>query len=194
MNFKYDIVKVIDGILLLKNVKSGKISPLPIEKARKAFIFAWCSTCHSAQGSSVDEEITIFDYNHFLVKDYPEWIYTALTRSRDLNKVKFFRYKNDKDDEFNKQNIISYFERKIEAYKTQDRTAKRSIPKVGYVNVEWFIDNIRNQCNYCGCGFHLDIRNGNIMSNLTCQRVNNELTHTLENIVPYCCRCNCSCK
>ena len=194
VNFKYDIVKVIDGILLLKNVKSGKISPLPIEKARKAFIFAWCSTCHSAQGSSVDEEITIFDYNHFLVKDYPEWIYTALTRCRDLNKVKFFRYKNDKDDEFNKQNIISYFERKIEAYKTQDRTAKRSIPKVGYVNVEWFIDNIRNQCNYCGCGFHLDIRNGNIMSNLTCQRVNNELTHTLENIVPYCCRCNCSCK
>ena len=194
MNFKYDIVKIIDNLLLLKNVKSGKISPLPIEKARKNFIFAWCSTCHSAQGSSVDEEITIFDYNHFLVKDYPEWIYTALTRCRDLNKVKFFRYSKDTNDEFNKQNTISYFERKIEAYKEQDKKAKRNIPKAGYVNAEWFIDNIKNQCNYCGCGFHIDIRNGNIMSNLTCQRVNNELTHTLDNIVPYCCRCNCSCK
>ena len=37
---------------------------------------------------------------------------------------------------------------------------KRKIPKEGYVNVEWFFDNITNQCNYCGCGFHTIIKGG----------------------------------
>ena len=146
------------------------------------------------QGASVDTDITIFDYNHFSVKDYPEWIYTCITRARDLNRVKFFRYKTDKNDDLNKQCIMSYFERKNENYKIQDRSAKRKIPKQGYVNSQWFIDNINNQCNYCGCGFYLNINKGNISSNLSAQRVNNSLTHTLDNIVPYCVRCNCSCR
>ena len=49
-----------------------------------------------------------------------------------------------------------------------------------------FFDNITNQCNYCGCGFHSAIKNGNITTNLTAQRVNNDYTHTLDNIIPYC--------
>eukprot|EP00438_Fugacium_kawagutii_P012227 Skav223953 [mRNA] locus=scaffold798:243805:247131:- [translate_table: standard] len=194
VNFKYEIVSVDRYKLSLKNVKTGAINTLAIEKVRKNFIFAWCATAHSMQGASVDTDITIFDYNHFLVKDYPEWIYTCVTRSRDLNRVKFFRYKTDKNDDLNKQFIMSYFERKIENYKIQDRSAKRKIPKQGYVNSQWFIDNINNQCNYCGCGFYLNINKGNISSNLSAQRVNNDLTHTLDNIVPYCVRCNCSCR
>lgn len=194
VNFKYQICYVGNGIMKLKDVKSMMIQPISIEKVRDNFIFAYCSTCHSAQGSSIDDTITIFDYNHFLVKNYPEWIWTALTRCRDLNKVKFFKYSSDTNDEFNEKCIMSYFDRKIETYKLQDRKAHRNIPKQGYVNAEWFCKNIKNQCNYCGCGFHLDIRNGNIMSNLTAQRKNNDLTHTLDNIIPYCCRCNCSCK
>ena len=51
-------------------------------------------------------------------------------------------------------------------------------------NTEWFLKNISNSCNFHGCGFQIDIRRGCIMSNLTCQRVNNEEAHTLDNIVP----------
>ena len=151
-------------------------------------------TCHSAQGSSIDGDITIFDWNHFDIRYYREWIWTAITRCRDLNKVKFFKYNSDKNDEFNYKCMMSYYERKIANYKEQDRKAKRKIPKEGHVNVEWFLDNIKNQCNYCGCGFFTTMNNGNITTNLTCQRVNNEYTHTLDNIVAYCKRCNCSCK
>lgn len=100
----------------------------------------------------------------------------------------------EKRDELNQQFIMSYFERKIENYKMQDRKAKRNMPKEGYVNVEWFLENIKNQCNYCGCGFHISINKGNILSNLTAQRKQNELSHTLDNIIPFCCRCNCSCR
>ena len=91
VSFKYKIVHIgSDGIFTLKNVKTEILLSLPVDKIRSNFIFAYCSTCHSAQGSSIDDTITIFDYNHFLVKNYPEWIWTAITRCRDLNKEKFF--------------------------------------------------------------------------------------------------------
>ena len=194
VNFQYDVVEILDGALLLKNVKEGKLHPLPLDKARSSFIFASCCTPHSAQGCGVDDEITIFDYNHFLVKKYPEWLWTSITRTRDLSKVKFFiKYNKDTSDDFNQKLIMSYFNRKVKNYRLQDKKGERQIPKKGYVT-EWFLKNITNSCNYCGCGFSIDISRGGIMSNLTAQRVNNEEAHTLENIVPYCRRCNCSCK
>eukprot|EP00438_Fugacium_kawagutii_P018169 Skav234138 [mRNA] locus=scaffold1519:11582:14900:- [translate_table: standard] len=187
VNFKYKIVHIgSDGIITLKNVKTEILQSLNIDKVRRNFIFAWCCTAHSMQGQSVDTDITIFDYNHPLVRNYPEWLYTCVTRSRDLNRVKFFRYSNDTNDELNMKNIISYFERKIENYKLQDRKAKRKIPKDNYVNIQWFKNNITNNCNYCGCGFSISINKA--------QRKNNELPHSLDNIIPYCVRCNCSCK
>ena len=194
VNFEYEIVAVCERFLMLKNVKTKKVQGLGLQFVRNNFIFASCFTCHSVQGSSIDGDITIFDYNHFLIKDYREFWWTAITRARDLSKVKFFKYSDDKEDDFNKQNIISYFNRKIENYKMQDRKAKREIPKEGYVNVQWFMDNVTKNCNYCGCGFTLDLNKGNISTNLSAQRVNNEFSHTLDNIVSYCVRCNCSCK
>ena len=69
----------------------------------------------------MDDEITIFDYNHFLVKNYPEWLWTAITRTRDLSKVKFFKYSMDTSDDFNQKLIMSYYNRKIETtnYRTE---------------------------------------------------------------------------
>ena len=103
----------------LKNVKTGVVQPLDIEKVRKNFIFAHCATCHSAQGSSIDGDITIFDYNHWDIREYKGWIWTAMTRARDLNQVKFFKYSNDVYDESNYK-LVSYCERKIPNYKEQD--------------------------------------------------------------------------
>ena len=90
VNFKYKIVHIgKDGVITLKNVKTEILQSLHIDKVRKNFIFAWCCTAYSMQGQSVDTDITIFDYNHFLVRDYPEWLYTCITRARDLNRVIF---------------------------------------------------------------------------------------------------------
>ena len=96
----------------------------------------------------MDSEITIFDYNHFLVTNSPEWLWTSISRCRNLNKVKFFLYNKDTNDDFNQKLIMRYFNRKIENYKLQDRKGKRQIPKKGYVNAEWSLKNISNSCNY----------------------------------------------
>ena len=195
VNFKYKIVHIgKDGIMTLKNMKTNILQSLNIQKVRDNFIFAHCTTCHSAQGSSIDGDITVFDYNHYDIKKYREWLWTAITRARDLNKVKFYKYSDDINHEFNHECMKSYYERKIENYKQQDRKAKRKIPIHNYVNTQWSFDNITNQCNNCGCGFHSAIKNGNITTNLTAQRVLNSEPHTLDNIIAYCKRCNCSCK
>ena len=162
-------------------------------KSGKNFIFAYCATCHSAQGRSIDGDITVFDYNHWDIRNYKEWLWISISRARDLNKVKFFKYSRAKYDEFSYNSMLSFYERKIANYREQDRKAKRKIPKEGYVNIQLFLDNINNQCNYRGCWCHTTTKNGNITTNLTAQRVNNEFTHTLDNIIPYCKLCNCSC-
>ena len=66
VNFKYRIVHIgKDGIMTLENTKTNIHQSIQVKEVRENFIFAHCATCHSAQGSSIDGDITIFDYNHF---------------------------------------------------------------------------------------------------------------------------------
>ena len=37
---------------------------LPISIAKRNFIHAYCRTCHSFQGSSIDDKITIWDWGY----------------------------------------------------------------------------------------------------------------------------------
>ena len=63
VNFKYGIVHIgKDGVMTLKNTKTNIPQSIQIKKVRGNSIFAHCTTCHSAQGSSIDGDITIFDY------------------------------------------------------------------------------------------------------------------------------------
>ena len=48
VNFQYDTVKMLEGKLFLKHIKSGIHQTILIENVRKSFIFASRSTCHSA--------------------------------------------------------------------------------------------------------------------------------------------------
>ena len=60
VNYKYKIVHIgSDGIFAVKSVKTEILQSLPVDKTSSNFIFACCSTCHSAQGSSIDDTITI---------------------------------------------------------------------------------------------------------------------------------------
>ena len=76
----------------------------------------------------------------FLARNYPEWFWTSLSRARDLSKVKFFKYSKDTDS-LDQQLVMSYFERKVENYKLQERKAEQQVPKQGYVNAERFLKN-----------------------------------------------------
>jgi len=163
---------------------------IPLHLWRKHFIYAYCFTAHSVQGASANESITIFDYKHWLVDK--EWLWTSITRCRDLNKVKFYKYSNDTNEVFNKRCIVNYFNRKVQAYKEQDRAGKRTIDHEHYIDGDWLLERINSNCNRCGVAFDLQINNGTIYSNLTAQRKDCSISHTKENCIAYCKRCNCS--
>ena len=150
---------------------------------RKNFIHHYCRTCHSFQSSSLDSKLTIFDwkFSHASRK----WLYTAVTRATHLKNVLFFEY----DEDLQKQEqMLQYFTRKVASYRQQDRKAKREVSNEGYVTKEWLMGCLGKSCSECGDA--LTYEHGR--SNLTAQRVDNNLPHTLDNVIPCCCWCNCA--
>ena len=63
---------------------------VPIDTVRKNFIHNYCRKCHSFQGSSLDERVTIFDSKFAHVNR--KWLYTAATRTTELKNVLFYDY------------------------------------------------------------------------------------------------------
>ena len=189
VNFKYKILNIIENVVVLEDEHTKIIQQLPLDMLRKHFIFNYCFTCHSVQGSSIEGGITIFDYNHCLVDK--NWLYSAITRSTDLNNVSFYKYDNDDDNDFNKNCIYNYLKRKVEGYKEQDRNAKRKIDHKNYITPEWLLNRLNGRCELCNVEFYIKSINGNIRTNLTAQRKFNDQTHTISNCIAYCKKCNC---
>ena len=140
VNFEYIIAGINGDKVKLKEEHEGHIQTLPVDVLRKHLIFSYCYTCHSVQGSSTNTGITIFDYHHFNISK--EWLWTAITRATDLNKVMFYRYDDNKDTTFNKRCIFNYLERKVQNYKEQDRAGNRKIDHKNYITAQWLLDRL----------------------------------------------------
>jgi hypothetical protein len=184
VNFEFKIKKVFEISIIIQDCVSQEQYEVPIKLIRTHFNYAHCTTCHSAQGSTINQKITIFDYCHFFCSR--EWLWTAITRSTDLSKVYFFKYDEGVKLELNYNLALMYFNRKVSGYRAQDREAKREISKDNYVDKEWLMDNVSKCCGCCGCHFYLLFKDGNTYSNLTAQRLDNSSDHNLNNILPYC--------
>ena len=72
----------------------------------KNFVHNYCRTCHSFQGSFIEDAITIFD--HKFAYATRKWLYTAVTRATDLRKVLFYGYAESKEKE---AEMVQYFHR-----------------------------------------------------------------------------------
>jgi hypothetical protein len=115
-------------------------------------------------------------------------LYTAVTRATHLKHVKFFISNTyEKTDDI----VNQYFEHKVEGYVKQDDIAERAIEN-NYVNVEWLSKCIGQKCGRCQTGLYCEVDNGKIECNITAQRVDNSLCHSINNIIPYCVYCNVS--
>ena len=190
VNFTYEILNVNLHTVELQNIKTKTTHITTIKILEKHFRYAYCATCHSSQGASVDKSITIFEWDksHLVSR---EWFYTALTRSTDINKVKF--YKSD-DDFLSEENLIKYFKNKIQNYRLQDLRGNREINEDKYINVQWLMDRINSRCSRCSRHFEFSIEHGMLCSNLTAQRLDNAQQHSKENCEAMCHYCNCSSK
>jgi hypothetical protein len=191
VNYEYEITDVKDKTLILQDIAGDKKYEVKITDARRKFIFSYCSTCHSAQGQTIDSNITVYDWKFPFIS--PCWLWTAVTRATSLENVYFYKYA---EDEFNTDLIASYFKRKVENYKEQDVTRTNDkIPRdilKKYVNAEWLMECVNKFCPICNNELYINFKDGNTYTNITADRVDNSLYHTLDNIQPMCKICNCS--
>lgn len=191
VNFQFEIKDIKDDRVIIENIKTKQQYPTNVETLDTNFIYGYCATCHSSQGASVDKSIAIHEWNkkHLVSR---EWLWTSITRARDLNRVKsFVKPKDDDFDELTEDKLIRYLEKKISNYKIQDRKADREIDENKYIDVNWLFERMGSRCNRCSCEFEFDIQNGIVFSNMTAQRLDNFQSHHKENCIIYCKKCNC---
>ena len=194
INLRYRITKIEDDEtgkqITLRNIARQEDEFMLFEPiVDKNFIYPYCATCHSSQGSSVKESITIHEWD--LPITSREWIWTALTRCVDFRKVKFY-CNPDFDKQMDKNMIMRYFKNKVENYKIQDRRAQREINEEEYISAEWCLSQFRARCQKCNTAFNFETKKGKLCSNFTCQRLDNSIAHHIDNSTSFCVYCNVS--
>ena len=191
VNIRWLITKVAGNMITIQDIKDKEnVRTVSESIIDNHFRYAYCSTCHSRQGTSISGNITIHEWQKsYLVSR--EWLWCAITRARDFNNVYFFKNENA-DEEMRKNLIIGYFKNKIEGYKKQDKVAGGEIDLESYVDEELCLKHFHGCCAHCGVKFYMDMKAGKLTTNFTFQRIDNELSHHIENVEPWCKFCNCS--
>ena len=184
VNFEYVVKFTKDESIVLKDLHGTHSFELDRDVIKKHFIHSYCRTCHSFQGSSIDEKITIFDWKFFFVNR--KWIYTAVTRATELKNVFFFAGPSEEHDE---TVLDKYLAKKVENYKKQDLQHNRPLTE-DFVTPAWLKAQFGKVCHDCGDCFRFDIKGKVVESNLTADRIDNDECHHLNNIVPLCVTCN----
>ena len=191
-NIRYKILYINGSKITIENIKDKKKHTLDEETLYKHFRYGYCATCHSCQGASIKNNITIHEWQRTKLVSR-EWLWTALTRATDFKNVSFYQNVEAEQD-LQEQKLRKYLSNKIEGYKQQDIKAGRDLNLDNYVDVDFCMERLRGTCGKCGCDFYIETKKGVINSNFTCQRVDNSFSHSKDNCIAYCDYCNCSSK
>ena len=187
-NFKYTVVEVHENKIIIEQCGGDQVE-ISYELAKAHFIYDYCRTCHSFQGATIEEDMAIFDWEHFYISRH--WLWTAITRAKSFDQIRFY-LNNENDSRLEYQIKDCYLQKKIAAYKLQDVKAKRDICSTKpYASVSWLSSCFGKCCKSCGQTFSYDISGGNVTSNLTANRVDNNQPHYIDNIIPLCTDCSC---
>ena len=189
VNFKFRISNIVGDIVVLQNVATDVKQNIELKVLRKNFIYAYCYTCHSKQGCSVDDDIVIYDWSKWYCSK--NWYWTAITRARDLNRVKFYKYDMNEND-LSKLKVETYFKNKIMNYEEQDKKSNRPIDDGDYVDVDFLMKLMNTPCQNCNEPLVIDFEDGKVVSNISAQRVNNDIGHFKDNCIGFCVQCNCA--
>ena len=131
----------------------------------------------------------IYDWHLWYVEK--EWIFTALTRATDLNRLKFFRYNESAEDK-HKALVEKYFERKVLSYIQQDKKVGRDVNDGEFVDVDFLMKLMNTNCENCNEPLVIDFEDGRIVSNIYCQRINCAIRHFKDNCIGMYDICNCA--
>jgi hypothetical protein len=192
-NYVYTVTKITKDTFTIINEIDNITLIVPLSVIKSHFKYPYSCTIDSIQGKSISTDLTIFDADlHYMSR---RRLYTAITRARSLDKVTFFINTEDKREQFKEFRYKQYFAFKIDNYKNQDKLKKREYIEQEYIDHAWFMDQFEknNYCKFCNTTFSLYLNDeNNVTSDLTADRINNELPHTKLNCFLSCYICNCS--
>ena len=155
----------------------------------KTLKLSYISTCHSVQGTTINQPITIFDCNISHVSR--TYVWTAITRVRTLDDLTIYEHSNDEVNRLSESKLRLYLNMKIQNYVTQDNNGGRTISK-DYITCDWISEQL-NKCDKCPCCkeiFELYNDDGETISNITVDRIDSNLDHNIKNCRLLCKTCN----
>jgi hypothetical protein len=90
--------------------------------------------------------------------------------------------------------LNGYFKCKIDGYIRQDKKANRTVDLTNYISIDWLNKGLLKGCACCGASFDVELVKVNeyyqVNTNFTAQRIDNSISHQIDNIIPYCTLCN----
>jgi hypothetical protein len=153
------------------------------------FMLFYCPTCHSIQGDTIKKgtTTTIFDINTPYVSR--EWIYTAITRFEDFDDMRIFIHSNKSVLSLENSKLTQYLKQKLNGYNHQDKTKDR---ESDLITLSETLEKIKEypKCVLCRDSIYFVLRNGEVVTNFTLDRIENSEGHTSENCRVCCLDCN----
>ena len=100
VSIRWNVIKVEGRKLKIQDIKDkDNVRTYDKDVIEKHFRYAYCATVHSRQGASIDGNIIIHELNRTELMS-KEWLYCAITRCKDFNKVYFYENKEGEDEMF----------------------------------------------------------------------------------------------
>ena len=155
-----------------------------------SFDYTYAFTGHKMQGSSFDEPVVIYE-SRYMSRN---WLWVAMTRSRDLNKVFFCAAPTD--DLIEKTHVDSKIKESIVADRRAERIERglqNPLPE-DYVTSEWIYEQSENQEHKCYvCKEPMSTKNDTRdTKSWSIDRVNSDFYHSQSNCRLACHACNCA--
>ena len=188
-NFKYEIIQVFKNAETLKLQNDRFDINITFKDAYKYFRLPYCYTAHSVKGMTLSDNITILDCETPLVLNDPKWLYTAITRCRNINNVK---YCNDANF-WNPARLDKIIKNMISTHRQTDIKNKKfnSYKFIDYAYIKNMIIYKINNMNKCPiCDEKIEYLEKNSPNMCSIFRINNNLGHIKGNIQICCVSCN----
>jgi hypothetical protein len=188
-NETFEVLNFDDKFIYLGTIRpneEGEETPhfidIKVEDFMKLFSLNYCSTTHKAQGETITENFTIYDWKKMSEKCK----YTAMSRAKNPQQISFGNIGDIKKEE---KEFIKNIENKIKGHlKYDEEKGLKSDISVDKVLKLWEKQN--GECLICNCNMKTINYKANDEEQFSIDRVDSRLGHTDNNIQLLCLNCN----
>jgi hypothetical protein len=186
INFLYLIEKITKMEFTITDPFTKESFDLTIDYLDK-FSLNYSQTCHSLQGITVQNEITIFNIGFLFVTR--EWFWTAISRCTSIKDIYVYISPETKEQKEVKRYAI---QKKINDHKQEDIKKGRNFTEKDFINLETVKDLWRKQDGQCAlCNTELEAifkaSDGGLQMSIN--RIDNKLAHVKHNCELVCLLC-----